>query len=134
MNVSYYSYSDYAGMAPLFYNPFQNRITDIASKRITRARSRTAATSKIEHFVIIVNGWKRLTIITKHFILDVATVLVPRLITVGIFCNINITDNVRKESIQNFSSIIVTHNNLFFYRLTILLFCLLILLFSTKKA
>ena len=35
-------------------------------------RSRTAATSKMEHFVIIVNGWKPLTIITKCSILDVA--------------------------------------------------------------
>ena len=32
----------------------------------------TAATSKMERFVIIVNGWKSLTIITKRSILDVA--------------------------------------------------------------
>ena len=30
-----------------------------------RGGSRTAAASKMEHFVIIVNGWKQLTIITK---------------------------------------------------------------------
>ena len=41
--------------------------------------SRTAATSKIERFVIIVNGWKPLTIITKRSILDVAAVLDPPL-------------------------------------------------------
>ena len=41
--------------------------------------SRAAATSKIECFVIIVNGWKPLTIITKHFILDVAAALDPPL-------------------------------------------------------
>ena len=29
-------------------------------------------------------------------------------------CHIKVTDNVRKESIQNFNSIIVTNNNLFF--------------------
>ena len=40
-----------------------------------RGGSRTAATSKMEHFVIIVNGWKPLTIITKRSILDVAAVL-----------------------------------------------------------
>ena len=34
--------------------------------------SRAAATSKMERVVIIVNGWKPLTIITKHSILDVA--------------------------------------------------------------
>ena len=40
-----------------------------------RGGSRTAATSKMELFVIIVNGWKPLTIITKSSILDVAAVL-----------------------------------------------------------
>ena len=34
-------------------------------------RSRAAATSKMECFVIIVNGFQSLTIITKHSILDV---------------------------------------------------------------
>ena len=43
--------------------------------------SRTAATSKKERFVIIVNGWKPLTIITKYSILDVASVLDPPLTT-----------------------------------------------------
>ena len=40
-------------------------------------RSRTAATSKEELFVIIVNGWKPLTVITKSSTLDVAAVLDP---------------------------------------------------------
>ena len=31
--------------------------------------------SKMERFVIIINGWKSLTILTKCFILDVATTL-----------------------------------------------------------
>ena len=42
-----------------------------------RDGSRTAATSKMERFVIIVNGFKPLTIITKRSILDVAAVLDP---------------------------------------------------------
>ena len=42
---------------------------------LNRDGSRTAATSKVEHFVIIVNGWKPLTFITKSFILDVAAFL-----------------------------------------------------------
>ena len=42
---------------------------------VCRGGSRTAATSKMELFVIIVNGWKPLTIITKSSILDVAAVL-----------------------------------------------------------
>ena len=44
-----------------------------------RAGSRVAATSKIERFVIIVNGRKPLTIITKRSILDVAAALDPPL-------------------------------------------------------
>ena len=39
----------------------------------------TAATSKMEHFVIIVNGFQPLTIVTKSSILDIAAVLDPPL-------------------------------------------------------
>ena len=39
----------------------------------------TAATSKIERYVIIVNAFQMLTIITQHFILDVAAILDPPL-------------------------------------------------------
>ena len=46
-----------------------------ALSSIVRGGSRAAATSKMEHFVIIVNGWKPLTIITKYSILDVAAAL-----------------------------------------------------------
>ena len=44
-----------------------------------RSGSRTAATFKVEHFVVIVNGWKPLPIIIKSFIFDVAAVLDPPL-------------------------------------------------------
>ena len=47
--------------------------------RFIRGGSRTAATSKMERFMIIVNGWKPLTIITKRSILDPAAVLDPPL-------------------------------------------------------
>ena len=40
-----------------------------------RGRSRTAATSKMECLVIIVNDWKPLTIIAKRSMLDVAAAL-----------------------------------------------------------
>ena len=40
----------------------------------------TAATSNMEHFVVIINGFQPLTIITKISILDVAAVLDPPLI------------------------------------------------------
>ena len=49
-----------------------------------RGGSRTAVTSKMENFVIIVNGWIPLTIITKRSILDVAPILDPRL-TISFF-------------------------------------------------
>ena len=49
---------------------------------LLRDGSRTAATSKIEHFVIIVSGWNPSTIITKCSILDVAAVLDPPLLTI----------------------------------------------------
>ena len=44
-----------------------------------RGGSRTAATPRMERFVIIVNGWKPLTIITKRSILDATAVLDPPL-------------------------------------------------------
>ena len=51
---------------------------------IVRSGSRTTAISKMERFVIIVNGFQPLTIITKHFILDVAAVLDPPLIVLNL--------------------------------------------------
>ena len=49
---------------------------------ISRGESRVAATSKMEHFMKIVNGWKPLTVITKHSILDVTAALDPPLISI----------------------------------------------------
>ena len=49
------------------------------SNASNRGGSRAAATSKMERFVIIVNGFQPLTIITKRSFLDVATVLDPPL-------------------------------------------------------
>ena len=45
-----------------------------------RDRFRATATSKIERFVIIVNGWKSLSIIKKHAILEAAGALDPPLV------------------------------------------------------
>ena len=47
---------------------------------ILRGESRAVATSKMERFVTIVNGFQPLTIITKRSILDVAAALDPPLI------------------------------------------------------
>ena len=58
---------------------------DILYSGVFRDGYRTAATSKIELFVIIVNGFQPLTIIIKCLILDVAVVLDPPLIFVANF-------------------------------------------------
>ena len=50
---------------------------------VLRGGSRAAATSKMEHFAIIVNGIQPLTIITKRSILDVAVALDPPLVLVN---------------------------------------------------
>ena len=44
-----------------------------------RSESRTAATSKMESFVIIVNNFQPLTIMKEYSILDVSVVLDPPL-------------------------------------------------------
>ena len=47
---------------------------------MNRGGTMDAATSKMECFVVIANGFKPLTIITKRSILDVAGVLDPPLV------------------------------------------------------
>ena len=47
--------------------------------KYTRGGSRAASTSKMECFVIIVNGFQPLAIITKHSILGIAAALDPLL-------------------------------------------------------
>ena len=51
----------------------------LRNKQLAGGGSGSTATSKMEHFVIIVNSWKPLTITTKCSILDVAAVLDPPL-------------------------------------------------------
>ena len=55
-------------------------VKDTFSLAISRGGSVTAATSKIERFVIIVDSFQPLTIITKRSLLDVAAALDPPLI------------------------------------------------------
>ena len=50
--------------------------------KLCRGGSRTAATSKMEHIVIIVNDIQPLTIITKRSIFDVAAVVDPPLLCI----------------------------------------------------
>ena len=56
-----------------------------------RGGSRAVATSKMECFIIIVNGFQPLSIITKHSILDVAAALDPLL---------DISENCKKFSLS----------------------------------
>ena len=60
-----------------------------------RGGSRTAATSTMEHFVIIVNSFHSLTFVTKCSILDVAAVLDPSL---GL---------IQKQYLENFAFLIL---------------------------
>ena len=55
------------------------RICQLYYSNIGRGGSRTAATSKMKLFVIIVNGFQPLPIITKCSILDVVAILDPPL-------------------------------------------------------
>ena len=74
-----------------------------------RGGSRAAATFKMEHFVIIVNGWKPLTSITNCSILDVAAALDPPLMgafdgtevckAVGNFLLYQLSKNYNKKDI-----------------------------------
>ena len=66
----------------LFFLKSGNKMRLLPIWLIFRGGSRAAATSKMECFVMIVNGWKPLTIITKHSILDVAAALDPPLILI----------------------------------------------------
>ena len=56
----------------LFYGPI--------TEGFSRGGSKVAATSKMERFVIIVNGFQPLTISIKRSILDVAAALDPPLL------------------------------------------------------
>ena len=78
----------------------------------SRDGSRTAATSKMERFVIIVNDFQPLTIITKHSILDVPAVLDPPLGSqlniekeFPIISTILMLENPQKEIKSKFSSL-----------------------------
>ena len=63
----------------LYFQSLENYVKKLPQQ--TRGESRNAATSKMERFVVIVNGFYPLTIITKGSILDVAAVLDPSLQT-----------------------------------------------------
>ena len=74
----------------------------------TRGGSRTAATSKMERFVIIVNGFQPLTIITKRSILNVAAVLDPPLST---FQNYEIVQRIGVANFHSKSSLKLNSGN-----------------------
>ena len=54
-------------------------LLNLKTGTVVRGGSSAAATSKMERFVIIINGLQPLTIITKHSILNVAAALDPPL-------------------------------------------------------
>ena len=73
---------------PLKLHTLGENITEIIMKsnlpHVTKGGSRTAATSKVERFVITVNDFKPLAFITKSSILDVAAVLDQHLVSLNI--------------------------------------------------
>ena len=84
----------------------------------TRDGSRAAATSKMECFVTIVNGFQPLTIITKYSILDVAAVLDPPLHTVYILQKKpNLFDSLSKSFSKKSKLHSCLSTFLWFYRL-----------------
>ena len=60
-------------------------------------RSRTAATSKMERFVIVVNGLKPLTSIIRCSILDIAAVLYPPWVSLATECTFNFNRRFLKQ-------------------------------------
>ena len=66
--------------SPINYTPYRG--SDLLACIVSRGGSRTAATSKVELFVTIVNDWKLLTIIIKSSTLGVAAVLNPPLVNI----------------------------------------------------
>ena len=72
---SHHSMSDFANV----FMMQSKKNFDSDNEQISRGGSRTAATSKMERFVIIANGFQPLTIVTKHSILVVAAALDPPL-------------------------------------------------------
>ena len=67
------------------------------SKQHVRGESRSAVTSKMKRFVIIVNGFQPITIITKRSILDVAAALDPRLHVVFVVENLVKFNSLRRK-------------------------------------
>ena len=84
-------------------------ITETGGMASIRGGSRAAATSKMEHFVIIVNGFQPLTIITKCSTLDVAAALDPPL-----SIRQSLSSKVVSERAQTFVSEI-RHLDIIFY-------------------
>ena len=69
-------------MYPISFDIYGMKLNEAHFTSGIRGRSRTAAKTKMEPFVIIVNGWKPSTIITKRRILDVAAALYPPMGTI----------------------------------------------------
>ena len=74
---------------------------------------------KMERFAIIVNGWKTLTIITKHSILDVAAVLNPPLSSINFW--LIQTNSSRK--FQDTCTIVTGFSDFHIFVITVLTLC-----------
>ena len=89
----------------------------VNNRNTSRDGSRTATASKMERFVIIVNGRKSLSIITKHSILDVVAVLDPPLTrrSYETCSKLTITAPERRQNTPLQISLVLASLNFFFY-------------------
>ena len=96
---------------------------------ILRGGSRTAATSKMERFVIKVNNFQPLTIITKHSILDVPAVLDPPLIPENNELNLHRKESlmIKKEKLALHQRCFL-HNNISYFNVCICIIRAIVLL------
>ena len=86
--LAFWRYLTYQKVARIKFVELENN-PKMETTKSTRDGSRTTATSKMDLFVIIVNGFHPLTIITKCSILDVAAVLDPPLQTTFTYFVVN---------------------------------------------
>ena len=88
----------YANLTTLFNHVFKSFLaTALVLYPLIRGGSRTAATSKMEFFVIIVNGFHLLTIFTKSSILGVAAILDPPLLHYKTSSFLMFSKNIRQD-------------------------------------
>ena len=120
-NVFLQSFSDPYFLSWMFSpNAVTYRPAKLRIRTLFRGASRGAATSKIERFVTIVNGFQPLTIITKRSILDAAAALDPPLL----FTQSNVKWKAKNSELYNIHwKMFKIINSIFHSFILLLCFC-----------